>query len=156
MRLNQMLLPLLAIMASITGCSDDQQIHKPIAGKDSSAVWEAPSLYLDETIQGEARQAVIYGEDLIKHTSRYFGPDGILKKITNGMNCQNCHLDAGTRPWGNNYSAVYSTYPKFRDRSGHIESIAKRVNDCFERSLNGEAIDSNSREMQAIVAYMKC
>ncbi|MBI1341622.1 MAG: c-type cytochrome [Terrimonas sp.] len=71
------------------------------------------------------------------------------------MNCQNCHLDAGTKPWGNNYSAVYSTYPKIRSRSGQMEGIYKRVNDCFERSLNGSALDSNSREMQAIYAYMK-
>jgi thiosulfate dehydrogenase len=70
------------------------------------------------------------------------------------MNCQNCHLAAGTKPWGNNYSAVAATYPKYRDRSGTIESIEKRVNDCLERSLNGKALDSNSREMRAIVAYM--
>jgi thiosulfate dehydrogenase len=33
-------------------------------------------------------------------------------------------------------------------------SISRRVNDCFERSLNGMAIDTTSREMQAIIAYM--
>jgi thiosulfate dehydrogenase len=71
------------------------------------------------------------------------------------MNCQNCHLDAGTRPWGNNYGAVFSTYPKFRDRSGRVESIYKRVADCMERSLNGKAVDSNSREFKAIDAYIK-
>jgi thiosulfate dehydrogenase len=70
------------------------------------------------------------------------------------MNCQNCHLAAGTKPWGNNYSAVASTYPRYRDRSGTVESIEKRVNDCLERSLNGKPLDSNSREMRAIVAYM--
>jgi thiosulfate dehydrogenase len=70
------------------------------------------------------------------------------------MNCQNCHLDGGTLPWANNYSAVVSTYPKFRDRSGSLETISKRVNDCFERSLNGKALDTSSLEMKAIVAYM--
>jgi thiosulfate dehydrogenase len=71
------------------------------------------------------------------------------------MNCQNCHLDAGTKIYGNNYSAVASTYPKYRARSGGMENIYKRINDCFERSLNGKAIDTNSKEMQAIVAYIK-
>jgi thiosulfate dehydrogenase len=71
------------------------------------------------------------------------------------MNCQNCHLDAGTRPLGNNYSAVASTYPKFRARSGQEESVEKRVNDCFERSLNGELLAEDSREMKAIVAYIQ-
>jgi thiosulfate dehydrogenase len=36
-----------------------------------------------------------------------------------------------------------------------MESIYKRVSDCFERSLNGKAPDSNSREYQAIEAYIK-
>lgn len=95
-----------------------------------------------------------YGRELIENTSYYLGPKGKVAAITNGMNCQNCHLDGGTIPWGNNYSAVVPTYPKFRDRSGAIESIEKRVNDCLQRSLNGQAVDSLSREMRAIVAYM--
>ncbi len=74
---------------------------------------------------------------------------------TNGLNCQNCHLDAGTKPYGNNYSAVASTYPKYRGRSGAEEDIPKRVNDCFERSLNGKAINNSSKEMKAIVAYIQ-
>ena len=92
----------------------------------------------------------LYGHELIAHTSRYLGPQGIVARTTNGMNCQNCHYDGGTRPWGNNYGGVASTYPKKRSRSGQVESIAKRVNDCFERSLNGKALDTNSREMRAI------
>src|SRR5204863_3568118 len=61
-----------------------------------------------------------YGHELISKTSYYLGPNGIIAQITNGMNCQNCHLSGGTVPWGNNYSAVYSTYPKFRPRSGGL------------------------------------
>jgi thiosulfate dehydrogenase len=95
-----------------------------------------------------------YGRELIENTSYYLGPKGKVAAITNGMNCQNCHLDGGTLPWANNYGAVASTYPKFRDRSGSIETIPKRVNDCMERSLNGKALDTNSRELRAIVAYI--
>ena len=95
-----------------------------------------------------------YGHELIANTSYYLGPKGKVAAMTNGMNCQNCHLDGGTLPFANNYSAVVSTYPKFRDRSGAIETIPKRVNDCMERSLNGRALDTNSREMKAILAYM--
>ena len=70
------------------------------------------------------------------------------------MNCQNCHLQAGTVTWGNNYGSVASLYPKFRARSGTLENVYKRVNDCIERSLNGQAIDTAGKEMQAIVAYI--
>jgi len=98
---------------------------------------------------------IFYGRELITNTSVYFGPKGKVMHLSNGMNCQNCHLEAGTKPFGNNYLAVAPTYPKFRERSGSIETIYKRVNDCFERSLNGRALDTLSNEMQSIQAYIK-
>lgn len=116
-------------------------------------LWNAP---LWNTVDGEPNSDLIhYGKELIVNTSEYLGPNGIVAKISNGMNCQNCHLEAGTSPLGNNYSAVLSTYPKIRGRSGKMEDIPKRVNDCFERSLNGKPLDIYSKEMQAIVAYME-
>lgn len=121
--------------------------------KSSTDVWTPPDTSLIP--DGEDGKLIRYGRNLIAHTSEYLGPKGKVKPISNGMNCQNCHLDAGTKPFGNNYSAVASTYPKVRARSGKMESIEKRVNDCFERSLNGEAIDSASHEMRAIVSYMQ-
>jgi thiosulfate dehydrogenase len=95
-----------------------------------------------------------YGYQLISNTAQFLGPKGSVSHSTNGMNCQNCHLEAGTKPWGNNYGAVASTYPKIRARSGFKESIEMRVNDCLQRSLNGMPIDSLSKEMRAIVAYI--
>jgi thiosulfate dehydrogenase len=121
----------------------------------ADSVWKAPDLNRDRSIPAEDKILIAYGADLIANTSKYFGPKGIIAANSNGMNCQNCHLDAGTRPWGNNYSGVYSTYPKFRDRSGMVESIYRRVSDCFERSLAGIAPDSNSHEYKAIFSYMK-
>lgn len=123
------------------------------ADKLDRTLWAAPDT---SAISKSADSSLIrYGRSLIAETSRYFGPLGRISKEANGMNCQNCHLDAGTRPWGNNYAGVYSTYPKFRERRGSVETIVQRVNDCFERSLNGRALDSTSREMHAIMAYLK-
>lgn len=101
------------------------------------------------------KSQIEYGKELIAHTAKYLGPKGTVMQITNGMNCQNCHLDAGTKAWGNNYGAVFSTYPKYRARSGQIEDIYKRINDCIERSLNGVAITLDSKEMQAIKSYIE-
>ncbi len=117
--------------------------------------WVAPSFYLESVSETENREQLIYGQDLIANTAKYLGPKGTVAQISNGMNCQNCHLNAGSKPFGNNYGAVASTYPKFRERSGIVESIEKRVNDCIERSLNGLPLDSSSNEMVAIVAYIK-
>lgn len=110
--------------------------------------WIAPDFF------NVSDEAVRYGRELIANTSSYLGPKGKVAVITNGMNCQNCHLDAGTRYFGNNYSAVAANYPKFRPRSGTVESIERRINDCLQRSLNGKALDSSSKEMRAMVAYI--
>ena len=128
-------------------------VTKPVVvEKPKSDLWKAPDL--SEVPKNEAGKLIEYGRELIMRTSAYLGPNGSVKAMSNGMNCQNCHLDAGTKPFGNNYSAVASTYPKFRFRSGTEETIEKRVNDCFERSLNGEALAEDSHEMKAIVSYI--
>ncbi len=116
-------------------------------------LWHGPDI---TAVQNDKNgELILYGRDLIAHTAKYLGPQGSVMHISNGMNCQNCHLEAGTKPFGNNYGAVASQYPKFRARSGGLESIEKRVNDCFERSLNGKPLDSLSKEMQAMVSYIK-
>lgn len=124
-----------------------RQQHAP------AVIWTPPDT---ATIaHSPAGDEIRYGRELIANTARYFGPGGSIGKISNGMNCQNCHLAAGTIPWGNNLSAARATYPKYRDRSGTVESLEKKINDCFERSLNGRPIDSTGREMRAMVAYMQ-
>lgn len=136
---------------------DEQKSEQPVplvepAKKDNTAWWIAP----DPSGITDDNQKVLVenGKELIAHTAKYFGPNGSVAKISNGLNCQNCHLDAGTKIWGNNYGSVASLYPKMRARSGSVENIYKRVNDCFERSLNGKAIDTAGKEMQSIVAYI--
>jgi thiosulfate dehydrogenase len=120
---------------------------------DPLQMWKAPDW---AKVEEESNSSSIkYGRELIANTSEYLGPNGKVMKISNGMNCQNCHLQAGTIPLGNNYAAVASTYPKVRNRSGIQEDIQKRINDCFERSLNGTVLPVNSKEMEAMVAYMK-
>jgi len=120
---------------------------------DPNALWKAPDPAGMEW--ADDAKLLRYGRDLIANTQDYFGKNGLLRPGSiNAMNCQNCHLDAGSRAFGNNYAAVVSTYPQMRARSGALETIPKRVNDCFQRSLNGAPLDTNSREMTAIIAYM--
>ncbi|MGV3529655.1 MAG: c-type cytochrome [Flavisolibacter sp.] len=121
---------------------------------DSDSAWVPPTLDTDPNPQGKEREQLIYGADLIANTAKYMGPKGSVLHISNGLNCQNCHLDAGTRTWGNNFGAVAATYPKFRPRSGKVADIFDRINGCFERSMNGQKLDKNSREMQAMAAYI--
>ncbi len=139
------------------GVTQDENSTEPVVGvvdveakKDD--VWLPP----DSSFIPKASNAalVAYGKELVSHTAVYLGPRGKVMTISNGMNCQNCHLKSGTKPFGNHYGAVAPNYPKFRARSGTIENVEKRVNDCIERSLNGQKLDTGSREMKAFVAYI--
>ncbi|CAH0265018.1 MULTISPECIES: c-type cytochrome [unclassified Pedobacter] len=127
---------------------------KPVADHiPQPEYWTAP----DTTqLQRKADADLIrYGRNLIVSTASYLGPKGTVGKLANGMNCQNCHLDAGTRPFANNFSVFYSGFPKMTARSGRKEEAFERIDECFERSMNGKAPERNSREMQAMLSYLK-
>jgi thiosulfate dehydrogenase len=138
------------VLFSSATVKDDFSIPETNTSADE---WQAPDINaLPDDEQG---RLILYGHELITNTSLFFGPKGKIMSITNGMNCQNCHLDAGAKSFAGCFSAVASTYPRYRERSGRVESIGFRVNDCMMRSLDGKAIDSTSKEMQAMVAYLK-
>ena len=120
------------------------------ASVESDSLWSV-SKTIPATPKGEL---ILYGKELIEHTAIYLGPKGKIRQISNGMNCQNCHLQGGTKPFGNNYALVASKYPLFRNRSGKMETVEHRINDCLQRSLNGKPLDSASGEMKAMVAYI--
>ena len=155
--LHQSTIILSALLFLSNGCSynnkNEKEINsKPLPELSNNEVWQAPDT---NTIPKDNSENLIrYGRKLVSNTAEYFGPNGNINHNANGMNCQNCHLNAGTKLYAYSYSAVYSTYPKFRPRSGTIENLEKRINDCLERSLNGKKIDSISKEMRAIVAYI--
>ena len=76
--------------------------NKPETPKNE--IWIAPDT---GTLGSSEKDSLIrYGRELIANTAFYLGPHGSVLKITNGMNCQNCHLQAGTKAYGNNFSAV--------------------------------------------------
>lgn len=124
------------------------------AGKNIPAdAWKTPDPTTVPT--GKAGEMIRYGRALIAHTADYLGPKGSVAQLTNGMNCQNCHMDAGSRLFGNNYASFISSYPKFSGRSGKIDPASARISECFERSMAGKAPDTSGKEVQSILAYMK-
>ncbi|HWJ91101.1 MAG TPA: c-type cytochrome [Flavisolibacter sp.] len=114
--------------------------------------WVPPSA--NEIPSDSNGDLIRYGRELIANTSRYLGPEGIVAHCSNSMNCQNCHLEAGMQNFGNPFSAAFSSYPRYRERSGRVESITFRINECLKRSMNGKAVDSAGTEMKAMVAYI--
>ena len=78
--------------------------------------------------------------------------DSLPDHVGNKLRCTSCHLDAGRRENGT-WVGVFARYPQYRARSGAVETIEYRVNDCFRRSMNGTAIDPAGPEMRDMVAY---
>jgi thiosulfate dehydrogenase len=72
----------------------------------------------------------------------------------NDLQCVSCHADDGLRPNALAWVGVYARYPQYRSRSGQVEQLTFRINDCFKRSLNGKAIAPEGRDMRDIVAYL--
>ncbi|SET54097.1 c-type cytochrome [Hymenobacter actinosclerus] len=132
--------------------ADEARQGPPLPGSYHRPATPAPdTATIPRTAAG---RQIRYGRALVAHTARYLGPQGSVAQLSNGMNCQNCHLDAGTKGFANNYLAVAATYPKLRARSATVVTMEQRVNGCLERSLNGRALADSSREMRAIVAYL--
>lgn len=106
--------------------------------------------------EGAEGELIRYGLELIRNTANYIGPDGINGNyLGNKMNCTNCHVDAGTRPYGFNFYSTYGNYPQYRSRENAVLSIEQRVNNCVERPHNGIPLPLDSKEMTAIVSYIK-
>jgi len=134
------------------GCSS----HK----KELVVEKKADTLYTPPDTSTIARDGdgdmIRYGRELVVNFPYYLGPKGTIGHFgKNGLSCQSCHLDAGTRPYGLNYFSTHARYPQYRAREGRVLTLADRVNNCIERPLNGVPMPIDSKEMVAIVTYMK-
>lgn len=90
-----------------------------------------------------------YGKEIYTETAT------VLPENTgNELSCASCHAtgDASTT-----ISLVGATnnYPAWRPREDTIFTMEDRINGCMKRSMNGEELDFESKEMRALSAYMK-
>ena len=101
---------------------------------------------------------VKYGYQLVVETSKYMGPlakNPLVRYAGNNLSCQNCHLKAGTVQGSASFVGVTNRFPQFRGRENKMGTIEERVNGCMERSMNGQLMPVDSKQMEAIVAYME-
>jgi thiosulfate dehydrogenase len=79
--------------------------------------------------------------------------DSLPRFVGNSLRCASCHLkeglQAGAMPW----VGSYARFPQYRPRSGKVDLIEDRINDCFQRSMNGRRLDPAGRDMRDIVSY---
>ena len=93
--------------------------------------------------------AVRRGRALVTNTR-----DSLPANVGSQLRCVSCHMGDGLVANKMPYVGVYARFPQYRTRSATVEIIEDRINDCFERSLNGKALARDSRAMRDIVAYL--
>lgn len=80
--------------------------------------------------------------------------DSLPSFVSSTLTCANCHFADGTQRDAMPLVGSYARFPQYRGRSGKVDVIEDRINDCFTRSLNGKALPVSSRDMHDIVAYL--
>lgn len=119
----------------------------PQDAKETTVPFAPPA---EESLPQDARGTEIrYGLQLVKETRQL-----LPENVGNSLSCTNCHLEAGRKPKAAPFVGVYAAFPQYRARSARVDTLEDRINDCFERSLDGKALSKDSREMRAMVTYM--
>lgn len=99
---------------------------------------------------GPVGDAIQRGKLILTDTKRQ-----LPHNVGNGLNCTSCHLNGGTTAYASPWVGLTGAFPEYRSRSGKVISLQERVNDCFQRSMNGKPIAFDGDDMNAILAYMK-
>ena len=128
------------------------------AGPQSASMpaWSVPN---PDTLPNDAfGRTVREGRDLIVKTSSLIGPDAAdpaKRYAGNGLDCQSCHLQAGTQRFGLPLAGVWGVFPVYMARENEVRTLEERINGCMERSMNGKPLPVDSPEMTAMLSYIK-
>ncbi len=140
----------IATLAFVTAHA--QQTPRPGTG----LAWSIPDA--DALPDDPLGRAVRRGRDLIVKTSSLIGPDApdpAMRYSGNGLDCQSCHLQAGTRRFGLPLAGVWGVFPAYIARENEIRTLEERITGCMERSMNGRALPVGGPEMKAMLSYIQ-
>jgi thiosulfate dehydrogenase len=149
--------PLIALVVTLA-CAPAGDTPKPgtAAAPDVAATtrrdyglagWQPPSL--DSIPDDSLGASIRRGLALLRHTR-----DSLPQYATSSLNCTSCHLEDGLRLEAAPLTGAAARFPKYMDRTGAVIPLADRVNYCFTRSLAGNRLPVESREMQDLLAYI--
>ena len=89
-----------------------------------------------------------FGRDVFTDTQRYAKP-----YVGNGLNCVNCHLDAGRQANSAPLWAAYVAYPAFMTKNRQVDTFEHRLEMCFRFSMNGRMPPADSAVVVGLVSY---
>ena len=124
------------------------------------AVWARPDYYAAtdaaDLPPGGENDLIRLGWGIITDTAHQIGKDAedpALRYAGNDLACASCHLDAGLKPFAAPFVSTWTSYPLSVD--DRVVTLTDRVNGCMRRSMNGRPLPPESREMQAVLAYIR-
>ena len=142
--------------AAIAALSVADANAQPAANPSSAPEWNVPD---PDTLPNDALgRTVRRGRDLIVKTSSLIGPDApdpAMRYSGNGLDCQSCHLQAGTQRFGLPLAGVWGVFPTYIARENEIRTLEERINGCMERSMNGRVLPVGGPEMKAMLSYIQ-
>ncbi len=149
---------LFRVLLVVAGCSASVAAAAQPAVSPSNALppWHVPNP--DALPDNQQGREVRLGRDLIARTSVLIGPDAPdpgQRYTGNGLDCESCHINAGTKRYGLPLAGIWPFYPAFSARLGKIETLTERINDCMQRSMNGRPLPPDGPEMTAMLTFLK-
>jgi thiosulfate dehydrogenase len=137
----------LAALAAVVACSPaDRAATSSGSGRDAVAVPRYTEADIPHDSLGDA---IRRGLALVRFT-----PESLPQYATSNLRCTSCHQNDGLKASASPLIGTFARYPKYLPRSGAVVTIADRVNFCFTRSLAGNRLPYESREMADIIAYL--
>jgi thiosulfate dehydrogenase len=136
----------------IMGCQVADRAPERTARKSGAAAAQVVAFRVpseSEITDPDILRSLRRGRALLRDTK-----DSLPAHVGNRLQCVSCHAMDGTQQRAIPLIGVYARFPQYRARSGKVDRLEDRVNDCFERSMNGRALDRASAEMRDLVTYM--
>lgn len=126
--------------ASDSNISDNQN-------GDGALAYDPPSMD-DLDPENPMTEYIVYGQKIFNETDT-----ALDDYVGNQLSCASCHADGGLSK-SSSMVGVTTQFPQYRAREGVVFTLEDRINGCMLRSMNGERIPTDSKEMRAMVSYL--
>src|SRR5699024_10086149 len=137
---------MIAFVLVIGACANDEDGQSD-SNNDEELAYNPPSM--DDLDPDDPKTPYIeYGEEVFNETNTVL-PDNVGNKLS----CMSCHADGGLSK-SSSMVGVTTQFPQYRPREGTIFTLEDRINGCMVRSMNGEMIPHDGKEMRSLVSYL--
>ena len=97
---------------------------------------------------GDYGKVIRLGQQVFMETGQYAS-----RYVGNSLTGANCHHDAGRKPDCAPLWASFIRCPAFRTKTGQVDTLASRIQGCFEYSMNGKAPPADDLIILALQTY---